>query len=89
VTTLPTISMFFGILIAMYWREHGPPHFHAKYGGHEAIVDIETGDVLEGHLPPRAAMLVREWAQLHRDELRDNWHRCRRNERPNTIAPLE
>lgn len=73
----------------MYWREHGPPHFHAKYGGHEATFSIETCELLEGHLPPRARALVREWAQLHRDELRDNWQRCSHNETPNVISPLE
>jgi hypothetical protein len=55
---MPTISAFFGILIRMYYRDHAPPHFHAVYGEQEALIDIETLDVLEGRLSRRALELV-------------------------------
>ncbi len=43
---MPTVSMFFGIIITMYWREHGVPHFHAKYGDMKIVVNIETLEVM-------------------------------------------
>lgn len=86
---MPTISMFFGIIISMYWREHEPPHFHAHYGEFEALVGIETLAVLEGFLPRRALALVLEWASAHRAELQENWRLCVAMARPNPIAPLE
>jgi hypothetical protein len=60
-------------VIAMYYREHGVPHFHATYAGETVVVSIETGEVLAGTVAPRALRLVLEWAGLHRDELRSNW----------------
>ena len=64
---MPTISQFFGIVIQMFWREHAPPHFHALYAEHEALIDIQTLDTIGGKLPRRAMALVLEWAALHRD----------------------
>ena len=86
---MPTISAFFGIVISMYWREHGPPHFHARYGEYEALVGIETLEVLEGMLPRRALAMVLEWASAHRAELLEDWRLCEAMARPNPIAPLE
>jgi hypothetical protein len=86
---MPTISAFFGIVITMYWREHGPAHFHARYGEFEAIVGIETLDVSRGGLPRRALALVLEWAAVHRAELMENWRLCRANQMPKPILPLE
>ncbi|MBX3502556.1 MAG: DUF4160 domain-containing protein [Alphaproteobacteria bacterium] len=86
---MPTISAFFGILIRMYYRDHAPPHFHAVYGEQEATIDIETLDVLEGRLSRRALELVLDWAELHQDELRENWHRARAHEALKNVAPLE
>jgi hypothetical protein len=84
---VPRISAFYGIVITMYWREreHPIPHFHASYAGHEASVAVD-GKLLGGSLPPRALRLVREWAQLHRDELLANWDRARDYE---PLAPIE
>jgi Domain of unknown function (DUF4160) len=65
---MPTIAIFYGIVIQMYWREHGPPHIHAIYQGFEALVAIETGEVIGGRLPPRALRIVREWVLLRRAE---------------------
>jgi len=64
--------MFFGIVIRMYYDDHPPPHFHAYYSGDVAVIAIETLEVLEGGLPRRAMALVVEWAQQHRDELRED-----------------
>jgi len=74
---MPTISVFYGIVIQMFWRDHAPPHFHAEYGEHEAIYEIETLVFTRGNLPRRAHALVVEWASLHRAELRDDWERAR------------
>jgi len=57
----------------MFCDDHPPPHFHARYGEHEAQVDVATGDILNGTLPRRAHALVNEWVELHRDELETNW----------------
>ncbi len=85
---MPTISAFYGILIQMFWLDHDPPHFHALYAEHEAVIEIQSLRVVRGGLPRRALVLVLEWAQEHRDELMENWERCRRNEHPAKIAPL-
>lgn len=69
---MPEISRFLGIVIAMYYADHNPPHFHAKYGDYEALIDIETGGLLQGGLPSRALLLVSEWHSLHRDELKQD-----------------
>jgi hypothetical protein len=72
---MPTISRFFGIVIRMYVKDHSPPHFHAIYGDDEAQIAIETGDVIEGALPPTARRFVREWTNSNRERLADNWRR--------------
>ena len=88
VPSMPRISAFYGIVIAMYFDDYPPPHFHAKYGGHEAQIAILTGDILHGELPRRALGLVREWADLHRDELLLDWERAERQEPLASIDPL-
>jgi hypothetical protein len=85
---VPRISAFYGIVITMYYRDHEPPHFHAIYGESQAQIAIETLEPLFGKLPVRALRLVREWAELHRDELDANWGRAREHEALDTIAPL-
>lgn len=86
---MPTISTFFGIVIQMFWREHGPPHFHALYGEHEAVIDIRELRVTRGSLPRRALAMVLEWAVEHREELLENWDLCRQLKPPKRIPPLE
>jgi hypothetical protein len=86
---MPTVSRFFGILIQMFWREHAPPHFHALYGDHEALIDIRTFEVIQGRLPKRAMSLTVEWAIDHRDELMENWNRCQAKQPPKQIPPLD
>jgi hypothetical protein len=86
---LPEISRFFGIVVAMFYNDHPPPHFHVRYGDQRAIVDVVTLSVLEGSLAPRVLGLVVEWAAQHRDELRANWDLARRHAPLNPIRPLE
>ena len=85
---MPAISKFLGIIIAMYWDEHNPPHFHTKYGEYKVIVHIITG-VIEGKFPKRALKHVMEWYELHKEELLEDWELCTKREMPNQIAPLE
>jgi hypothetical protein len=85
---MPEISRFFGIVIAMYYREHAPPHFHARYGGHEVTVRIRDGAVV-GKFPPRSLGLVLEWYIRRRDELAENWELARQAKRLRRIDPLE
>ncbi len=86
---MPAISRFFGIIISMYYNDHLPTHFHAKYGESSAQVGIETLEIIEGELPRRALALVLEWAALHRDELRENWELARTGLPLNQIDPLD
>ena len=85
---MPRISEFYGIIIAIYYNDHMPPHFHAVYAEHEALLSIETLTVQKGSLPHRALALVLEWAAYHREELADNWARARRGEALSRIEPL-
>lgn len=82
---MPTISIFFGIIVQMYWRDHNPPHIHVWYQGEEAMVSIETGEVIGGRLPRTGARLVKEWIQLQRPELLINWERGRQRQSFNAI----
>ena len=86
---MPEISRFFGIVIKMFYNDHAPPHFHAEYGGFEALIEIDSLEVYRGALPRRALALLLEWAFQHRPELRDNWQLTRVGEPPRAIAPLE
>jgi len=70
---MPIVARFYGILIKMYFKEHGKPHFHALYGEFNAVFDIETIEVIEGDLPGRAEQLVREWAKSYQRELLEMW----------------
>ena len=84
---MPEICRFYGIVITMNFKEHGPPHFHARYSGDSALVNIENLS-MEGRLPTRARGLVVEWATLHQDELLEAWHQAQRLEQPGKIDPL-
>lgn len=86
---MPTLSAFYGILIQMYWADHAPPHFHALYAEFEGVIDIRTLEVIRGFLPRRALALVLEWAELHREELMEDWNLCASNQTPRKIQPLE
>ena len=86
---MPEISRFFGIIIAMFYNDHPPPHFHIRYGSQRAIIGIEDLALLEGDLSPRVLGLVIEWAALHRRELLDNWNQARRQLPLSRVQPLE
>jgi hypothetical protein len=88
VVGVPEISRFFGIVIGMFYIEHGVPHFHASYAEYEVSVEIETGTI-RGDFPKRAARLVLEWRALHKQELLENWRLARSGKSPKRIAPLE
>ena len=73
---MPTISMFYGILILMYFygnRKHNCPHIHAEYGEYEATIAIEDGVILSGDLPSAKMKLVQAWIEIHREDLLANW----------------
>jgi Domain of unknown function (DUF4160) len=86
---VPRICSFFGIVIEMYFGDHPPPHFHARYGGEAAKIEIATGGVLAGSLSKRALRLVREWTEQHREELEANWERVVKSDQPESIEPLQ
>jgi len=86
---MPELSRFFGIVVRMFDSDHEPAHFHAIYGEHEALIEVETLSLFRGSLPGRALALVLEWAALHRTELRDDWKRARNGETLKEIEPLD
>jgi len=73
---MPTIAIFYGMVIEMFWRDHPPPHYHVTYQQYRAVIAIETGEVLHGKLPVGARRDLRAWTARHRQELLDNWHRA-------------
>ncbi len=89
---MPTISMFYGILILMYFRDnvrHHLPHIHVRYQGVEAAISIEDGSVLDGHLPPKQLKMVQAWIEIHQEELLVDWELAVNGEKPFRIAPLQ
>jgi hypothetical protein len=85
---MPTLSIFYGIVIQMFWDDHPPPHFHAVYAGKEAIIEIRTSRVMHNEMPPRALRFVLEWTELRRTELMEAWDKCSTLTPPERIAPL-
>lgn len=82
---MPEIARFYGIIIKLFFGDHPPPHFHAVYGEHNALFDIETFEMIEGDLPNRARKLVIEWANLHQKELLEMWN----NQEFRKLPPLK
>lgn len=72
---MPVLSKFYGIVIRMYYlqSEHNPPHIHASYNEHAAVIDFMTGEVIEGKLPTKALAMVQEWTVIHKEELKTMW----------------
>ena len=88
---MPSISMFYGIIISLYCmdnRQHHAPHIHANYQEHEAVIAIPNGDVLEGSLPRSNMKLVHAWIELHQDELLADWKLAASGQQPYSIEPL-
>ena len=71
---MPVIARFYGIIIKMYFKEHGVPHFHAVYGEYNGVFDIHTLEVIEGDLPHRATRLILEWAKIYQNDLLEMWN---------------
>ena len=86
---MPTLSVFYGIVIRMYFGDHSPPHFHALYAGHQAQFDIKALRVIKGSLPRQAESLVLTWASAHQSELLEAWEACSKTTQPKPIKPLE
>jgi hypothetical protein len=89
---MPAISMFYGILIYMYYfdnKKHHLPHIHAKFGENEAILSIENGETLEGELPSKKMKLVQAWLEIHNDELMADWQLAIQGEQLFKIEPLK
>lgn len=86
---MPEICRFYGLIVAMFYNDHTPPHFHVRYGDAKAIIAIETLELLDGSLPPRALALTLEWAAGRRSELRRDWKLARDRAPLEPIAPLE
>ena len=84
---MPTISMFYGILIRMYYDDHNPPHFHAYYNNEEATFTFD-GKILNGFFPKKQLKLVEAWSIIHTEELKANWLLCKNNEKLFYIQPL-
>jgi hypothetical protein len=71
---MPEIARFYGIVIKVFFGDHAPPHFHAIYGEYNALVSIESLEIIEGDLPSRAQKLVLEWATLYQQDLLQMWN---------------
>ena len=86
---MPIISVFFGIIIRMYYKEHEPGHFHAEHQGQQGKFDF-SGQMSVGNIQSRTALrLIREWTEMHQAELRRNWEQMKAGEPLNSIAPLD
>jgi hypothetical protein len=85
---VPRISTFYGITITMYFGDHPPPHFHAEYAGQRAKIEVGTGALLAGSLPPRALAMAREWEELRREDLLADWELASHMQPIHPVAPL-
>ncbi len=86
---MPTISMFYGILIKMFFDDHAPPHFHAEYGEYELVTTISPIKIIKDDAPKRVKSMVLEWTALHQEELLKDWELCKNMQPPFPIEPLE
>ena len=88
---MPTISMFFGIIIRMYFapKEHNPPHIHVYYQDNSCTINIDDCQLAQGSLPTKQLRLVVAWIELHKDELMADWQLCQNGEHPFNIEPLK
>lgn len=86
---MPEVSRFYGIVIYMFAKDHAPPHCHAKYGENFGLIDIRSGELLEGHLPRRALRLIQDWVEINEEALLTNWQEGQKDN-PNfrKISPL-
>jgi hypothetical protein len=85
---MPVISRFFGIVVFMHWRDHAPPHFHARYQDEESSIEIESGHVV-GRMGARAIAILQEWRQMYKAELLADWMSAEQKRSLQRIPPLE
>jgi hypothetical protein len=85
---MPEVSRFYGIVITIYYDEHLPPHFHARYGEDRASF-LLSGELLAGSMPGRASALVRDWARMHEAELAADWTHAEQAQPLVPIPPLD
>jgi len=85
---MPELSRFLGMTIAMYFKDHNPPHFHVLYNEYDAAIEIKTLSVIDGKVPPRILGLALEWAEMHKDELIEDWELIQKTGKYNKIQPL-
>jgi hypothetical protein len=86
--TVPTISRFFGLIVAMYFDDHGHPHFHVRHAEGPATIRIDVVEVIDSTLPTRQLRIALAWAELHQSELLENGRRARAGETLKEIDPL-
>ncbi len=88
---MPTISMFYGIVVMMFFkdnRQHNLPHIHIRYQDSKAVIDIATGEILDGKFPQKQLRMVQAWVEIHKDELMADWGLALVGEQPYKIEPL-
>jgi len=85
---MPTISIFFGLIIRMYYKDHQPPHIHVQYQSEHSVIDILSGNITEGNLPTAQLRYVQAWVEIHKEDLFANWELCRNGENPFKIDSL-
>jgi len=89
---MPTISMFYGILVLMFFRDnrrHNLPHIHVRYQGEEAVLSIDDGSLIDGNLPRKQIRMVPAWIEIHKEELLVDWELAVNGEEPFRISPLQ
>jgi len=88
---MPTISMFYGIIIRMYFapEEHNPPHIHVYYNGQASVFSLKTGEFVKGDIPRKQRKLVEAWVEIHSEELLADWELCTNGEQPFKVDPLK
>lgn len=88
---VPTISMFYGIIIRMYYapKEHNPPHIHAYFQNSTVTINIDDGEIITGKMNSKQIRLIQAWVEIHKEELQANWNLCQEGDRPFKIEPLK
>ena len=86
---MPILSTFLGIVIKVFHNDHNPPHIHVEYAEFKAQIEIATGKIISGKLPPRSARAINEWRKLHLKEIKQAWLDSQNGKMPKRIAPLE
>lgn len=87
--SVPVISIFFGIVIRMHYKEHEPRHFHAEHQAHEGKFDFDGNQIVGNITSANALALIRQWAQLNRAGLDANWSKIKAGQALDRIPPLE